>query len=85
MLASQMMVLGFVSAIPLILPFPYTTFRIYGETSILRERAHVVGHQKHREFPGSLPSKYYPGAMLLNFSVQMGTGVSNTAAGLYPI
>ena len=35
--------------------------------------------QQHLEFPSSLPSKYYPGPMLLNFSIQMGTGVSNMA------
>jgi hypothetical protein len=29
------------------------------------------------EFPGG--SQYYPGPMLLNFSAQMGTGVSNNA------
>ena len=35
--------------------------------------------QQHQEFPSGHPSKYYPGPMLLNFSVQMGTGVSNMA------
>ncbi len=35
--------------------------------------------QQHQEFPGGHPSKYYPGPILLNFSVQMGTGVSNMA------
>ena len=35
--------------------------------------------QQHQEFPSGLPSKYYPGPMLLNFSVLMGTGVSNMA------
>ena len=33
--------------------------------------------EQHLEFTSSLQSKYYPGPMLLNFSVQMGTGVSN--------
>ena len=33
--------------------------------------------QQHLEFPSSLPSNYYPGPMLLNFSVQIGTAVSN--------
>ena len=33
--------------------------------------------QLYLEFPSGLPSKYYPGQMLLNFSVRMGTGASN--------
>ena len=38
--------------------------------------------QQHQlEFPNSLPSKYYPGPMLLSFSVQMETGVSIMADG----
>ena len=32
---------------------------------------------QHMEFPNGLPSKYYPGPMLLNFSIRMQTGVSN--------
>ena len=35
--------------------------------------------QQHLKFPSGLPSKYYPGPMLLNFSVQMGTSISNMA------
>ena len=35
--------------------------------------------QQHLELPSGLPSKYYLGPMLLNFSVEMGTGVSNMA------
>ena len=35
--------------------------------------------QQHLEFPCGLPSKYYPGQMLLNLSVRMGTVVSNMA------
>ena len=35
--------------------------------------------QQHLEFPSSHPSKYHPGPMLLNFSVQIGTVASNMA------
>ena len=35
--------------------------------------------QQYLELPSSLPSKYYPSPMLLNFSVGMGTGYSNRA------
>ena len=35
--------------------------------------------QQHPEFPSSLPFKYYAGSMLLNFALQMRTGVSNMA------
>ncbi len=33
--------------------------------------------QQHQEFPSGLPSKYYPGPMLLNFSDRTRTGVFN--------
>ena len=33
--------------------------------------------QQHPVFPSGLPSKYYPGPMLLNFSVRTRTGVFN--------
>ena len=33
--------------------------------------------QQHPVFPSGLPSKYYPGPMLLNFSDQTRTGVFN--------
>ena len=45
----------------------------------LRERIREAGDQQLQEFPSGLPSKYYPGPMLLNFSVRMGTGDSNMA------
>ena len=32
---------------------------------------------QHQQFPGGLPSQYYAGPTLLNFSVQMGTGAFN--------
>ena len=32
---------------------------------------------QHQPFPGGLPSQYYAGPTLLNFSVQMGTGAFN--------
>ena len=35
--------------------------------------------QQYQEFPSSLPSKNYPGPMLLNFSVPTAMGVSNMA------
>ena len=35
--------------------------------------------QQHPEFPSGHPSKYFQDQMLLNFSVQMVTGVSNMA------
>ena len=48
------------------------------ETSIGRESAHDRGHQQ-QEFQAGLPSKCYPGPMLLNFSVGMEIGVSYMA------
>ena len=33
--------------------------------------------QQHQEFPSGLPSRYYPGQMLLNFSDGTRTGVFN--------
>ena len=36
-----------------------------------------VKSQQHQEFPSGLPSKYYPGPMLLNFSDRTRTGVFN--------
>ena len=32
---------------------------------------------QHQQFPGGLPSQYYVGPTLLNFSFQMGTGAFN--------
>ena len=36
-----------------------------------------IKSQQHPVFPSGLPSKYYPGPMLLNFSDRMRTGVFN--------
>ena len=33
--------------------------------------------EPHQEFPSGLPFKYYPGPMLLNFSVHMGIGTGH--------
>ena len=42
----------------------------------LRKRCKKAS-QQHQEFPSGLPSKYYPGPMLLNFSDRTRTGVFN--------
>ena len=45
---------------------------------MLPQRSPALGFfQQHLEFPSRLPSKYYPGPMHHNFSLQIGTGVSN--------
>ena len=41
------------------------------------QNAGVQKWQQHPVFPGGLPSKYWPGPMLLNFSDQTRTGVFN--------
>jgi len=35
----------------------------------------ITKSQRHEEFPGGHPSKYYPRPSMLNFNGQMSTGV----------
>ena len=42
-----------------------------------RKKERRIKSQRHPEFPSGLPSKYYPGPMLLNFSDRTRTGVFN--------
>jgi hypothetical protein len=42
-----------------------------------KKKERRIKSQRHPEFPSGLPSKYYPGPMLLNFSDRTRTGVFN--------
>ena len=44
---------------------------------IAKQNKNKLKSQRHPEFPSGLPSKYYPGPMLLNFSDRTRTGVFN--------